>query len=264
MQIDRIEQGAGETVVLLHCSASASTQWRGLVAALADRFHAIAPDLIGYGGTDPLPPDRTLHLADELDVIRRILPTGPAGIHLVGHSYGGLVALHAARTAALTIASLTLIEPIAFWLLREAGENELFAEIMAIGSNFNAGIDRGAPESGVSAYFDYWNGPGAWRAASPEVRTYVLATAAKTYREWPNAFEPDTPLPALAAIAMPTLLIRGDKTRPPAARVVDLLTTVLPAHELAEIPGAGHMSPITHAAAVNDHILRFLARQPAQ
>ncbi len=260
MNIGRIEQGVGETVVLLHCSSSSGVQWRQLVEQLADRFHVVAPDLIGYGETDPWPPDKSLQLADETDLIRQVLPSPDKSVHLVGHSYGGLVALAAAQTAALPIKSLTLIEPIAFWLLREAGEAVLFEEILAIARDFNAGIDRGRPEAGVRAYFDYWSGAGAWRAASPDLRRYVLATAAKTYREWPNAFEPATPLAAFAHLTMPSLLIRGTRTQPSTARVVELLATVLPNHALAEIPGAGHMSPITHVDPVNAHIVDFLAR----
>jgi pimeloyl-ACP methyl ester carboxylesterase len=45
--------GGGEPVVLLHSSAASSAQWHSLRERLEDRFHLLAPDLYGYGGTDP-------------------------------------------------------------------------------------------------------------------------------------------------------------------------------------------------------------------
>jgi len=52
-RIEYLERGAGEPVVLLHCSASSSEQWRALMESLADRYHVLARDLYGYGRTSP-------------------------------------------------------------------------------------------------------------------------------------------------------------------------------------------------------------------
>ncbi len=258
MKIGGLRKGAGEPVVLLHCSSSAGLQWRQLVDRLADRYEVFAPDLIGYGETDHWPADQPLAPADEIDLIRRRLADPDAPVHLVGHSYGGLLALRAALDGLLQVKSLTLIEPIAFWLLREAGEGSLFSEILALGEGFNAGIDAGDPESGIKVYFDYWNGTSAWDAAADELRAYVLGTARKTYKEWPNAFEPTTPLSAFAQLDMPTMLVKGAETPGPTARVVALLTEALQSPRVTEVAGAGHMSPITHPDDVNDAIESFL------
>ncbi len=53
--VEYIDQGSGEPAVLLHCSASSSGQWRGLIDRLSRRFRVIAPDLYGYGRTAPWP-----------------------------------------------------------------------------------------------------------------------------------------------------------------------------------------------------------------
>ncbi len=261
MQTSGIRKGAGEPVVLLHCSSSAGAQWRDLVDRLADEFSVWAPDLIGYGETDPWPRDRPLTPDDEIALVRQGLRDPDVPIHLVGHSYGGLIALCAALAGAFRIKSLTLVEPIAFWLLREAKEHQAFAEILALGTNFNAGLDAGDPVPGIRAYFDYWNGVSAWDAASDDLRDYVLRTSAKTYNEWPNAFEPTTPLSAFADFDMPTLLVRGLATPIPTARVVELLAGAFKRPRVTEIPGAGHMSPITHSEQVNDAVESFIRSQ---
>lgn len=258
LKIGGLRRGEGEPVVLLHCSSSSGAQWRQLVDRLADRFEVHAPDLIGYGDTDAWPADASLTPEDEIALVRHGLDDPEVPIHLVGHSYGGLIALRAALAGGLRPKSLTLIEPIAFWLLREAGDDIVFAEIMAIGTGFNAGLDAGDPVSGVRTYFDYWNGMSAWDSAPEDLRAYVLRTAPKTYKEWPNAFEPTTPLAAFAGLDVPTMLIRGLDTRAPTARVVELLAGVLPRACTKEIPGAGHMSPITHVDDVNVAIDAFV------
>ena len=59
------------------------------------------------------------------------------------------------------------------------------------------------------------------------------------------------PLSEYAALDRPTLLVRGTNTTVAAAAVVDCLHRILPNHRLCEIEGARHMSPLTHADAVN-------------
>ncbi len=258
MKIGGLRAGQGPHVVLLHCSSSAGTQWRQLVERLSDRFAVWAPDLIGYGATDGWPSDVPLSPADEIELVRRSVEDADGPVHLVGHSYGGLIALNAALSGAFTLRSLTLIEPIAFWLLREVGDTALFEDILRLGVDFNAGLDAGTPVAGVRTYFDYWNGPGAWDNASSELQSYVLRTAAKTYKEWPNAFEPTTPLSAFESLATPTMLVRGTATQPPTDRIVSLLAGAVPQPRVVEIEGAGHMAPITHPVEVNDAIESFI------
>src|SRR5687768_11557963 len=96
-----------ETVLLLHCSGSSGAQWRSLIEKLGRRYRVIAPDLRSYSS-----------LARAAAPIRSILGRLSAPAHLVGHSYGGAVALHVARTRPELLRSLTLVEPSAFHLLR--------------------------------------------------------------------------------------------------------------------------------------------------
>ena len=65
--------GAGEPVVLLHCTAGSGRQWAAMVEALRPDFRVIAPDLCGYGGTTHWPGNGTFNLAVEADVIAALL-----------------------------------------------------------------------------------------------------------------------------------------------------------------------------------------------
>ena len=52
-----LEAGSGAHLVLLHggeYGASAEITWRYNIGELAKRFHVIAPDMLGWGGTDKI------------------------------------------------------------------------------------------------------------------------------------------------------------------------------------------------------------------
>ena len=134
-----------EPVVLIHCSGSSGAQWRALAASLSDRYHVLAPDLIGYGGSAPWASRAEFCLAQEAALIRSLIGRLQRPVHLVGHSYGGAVALHIARTRPELLRSLTLVEPSAFHLLRGGDAIDMagLEEIMASrGGRERLGRDR--------------------------------------------------------------------------------------------------------------------------
>jgi len=94
-----LEAGAGHDLVLLHggeYGASAEVTWRANIAALAEKFHVVAPDLLGWGQTDKL-----YSFSDPAGLrikhLQRFLETlGIAKAFFVGNSAGGGLILRAA------------------------------------------------------------------------------------------------------------------------------------------------------------------------
>ena len=85
--------------------------------ALSPRFRAIAPDLRGFGDTDPKPIDATRGLRDFTDDLHSLLEAlglvgRPGGVHLVGWSAGGAVALQYAIDHPHEVVSLVLVNPM--------------------------------------------------------------------------------------------------------------------------------------------------------
>jgi pimeloyl-ACP methyl ester carboxylesterase len=147
------EAGDGPPVLLLHASTSSGGQWRDLQAMLAGEFRTLAPDLLGYGKTSPWDPSRELSSEHELALLDAVVAHAGGGpIHLVGHSYGGLTALRLAASGRAPLASLTLVEPIAFWLLRLAGEAELYGEMRGVADAFVAAWRRGDVDGAPGAF----------------------------------------------------------------------------------------------------------------
>jgi len=106
-------------VIALHCSGSGARQWRGLGEMLGTRYDLLAPEYYGCKGIGPWTGAHAFTLADEAARIISIIDTADRKVHLIGHSYGGGVALRLAFMRPGRIASLTLYEPSAFHLLKD-------------------------------------------------------------------------------------------------------------------------------------------------
>lgn len=105
------EHGSGPPLLLLHGLGESLFTWHEILPALAARHHVIALDLKGFGRSDK--PDDGAYTADDQAalVARFIAERGLDGLTVIGHSFGGTVAL---RTAlADGIAGTTRIRRIA-------------------------------------------------------------------------------------------------------------------------------------------------------
>ncbi|WP_306190762.1 alpha/beta fold hydrolase [Streptomyces sp. MK5] len=103
----------GEPVVFLHGNVSSSAFWHTTLTRLPDRYRPVAPDLRGFGGTDPLPIDATRGLRDHVDDVAALLRAlGIERAHLVGWSMGGGVAMQFLRDHPAAVRSMTLINPV--------------------------------------------------------------------------------------------------------------------------------------------------------
>jgi pimeloyl-ACP methyl ester carboxylesterase len=252
------ETGAGEPIVLLHCSSGSSSAWVPVMGHLGQDYRVLAPDLLGYGRSAPWPRDVALAPDGELGVVQALLDVAGRPAHLVGHSYGGTVALSAARRFPPQVASLTLIEPVAFHLLRRGDEADGWREVAALAKRYLAFVGEGRDAAAAEAFATYWMGPKAWQQMPDTARDSAVRTAAKVAAEWRLMFAAEDDLDAIARIEAPTLLISGGRTRTPARRVVNILGGALPHCCHHEIADAGHMSPLTHPAVVADAIRRHV------
>ena len=253
------EAGRGPAVVCIHASASSSSQWRLLTERLAGRFRVLAADLYGAGKSPAWPGGRPLSLADEVALLRPVLAAASEPFHLVGHSYGGAVALAAALAEPERVASLVLFEPVLFSvLIAEDPTQPAAREIVAVRDETVAALERGDPHASGARFVDYWMGDGAW-AVMPAPRREALASAMSGVRaEWDAAFREPTPLSAFAALDVPVLYITGSESPASARGVARLLTKTLPRVTTIEVEGAGHMGPVTHPDRVNALIERYL------
>ena len=261
-QVSYIEAGCGEPVVLLHSSVSSSAQWRSLIEVLQPRCHVMAPDLYGYGGSDPWPGAGRLRLADEAAIVEELVARCGGPIHLVGHSYGGAVALHLALTRPEMLRSLTVIEPVSFHLLWNSDPMgvRFYGEVRELADAIWAAVANGNYREAMARFVDYWNGAGAWARLGEAQRQSIVRAAPKVALDfWSTITEPKV-LQDYAAVTAPTLLMSGGCSPAPTRRIVDLLAGTIPGASVEFISGAGHMAPLSHRDAVNEAVADHLKR----
>jgi pimeloyl-ACP methyl ester carboxylesterase len=108
-----LEAGEGEPVVFVHGNLSDGTVWREQLALLPARFRGIAPDLRGFGRSEPAPIDATRGLRDFADDLAALLDAlGLDAVHLAGHSTGGGVIMDFATAWPDRVRTLTLAAPV--------------------------------------------------------------------------------------------------------------------------------------------------------
>ncbi|MCP4149602.1 MAG: alpha/beta hydrolase [bacterium] len=253
-----IVRGQGTPVVMLHSALSSKLQWYQLISMLSPTHKAVAFDLYGYGDIAMPGYKDDYSLTDEVawvkDNLRHVIAEHEA-FHLVGHSYGGAVALRLAYELGEQILSISLFEPVAFHLLDESEDARMDAERMTrfVKTQFKLGQTDAASQ----LFIDHWNGPGTFAAFKTSmqelipdnIKTLVMNNQAL-------ADEPMT-IDDYRNIKAPMLLMAGDKSPYEAVQVSELLAAELPNARFQWVNG-GHMTPATNPERVNGIICDFI------
>jgi pimeloyl-ACP methyl ester carboxylesterase len=258
VEIAYLDEGKGPAVVVGHCSSASHKEWLPLIEALKADWRVLAPDFIGYGSSGPSPAEEPFKADADLNVLVAVAKKTRGPLHLVGHSYGAALALEAARQLGNRVKSLTLVEPVCFHLLRQERRPE-WVEIEQLGKAVLGGVAKGEDRAAAAAFMSYWLGRWRWWLSPERFKIAIAATIPKVALEFGIIVDAPTRLKDYAEIAVPTLLIKGGKTRAPARTVVDLLGQTLPNAKVETLKGAGHMSPFTHPAELNQLIRAHLA-----
>lgn len=226
---------------------------------LEDRFRVVAPDLWGFGLTESWTGEESLthdHQALLVAAVIEEVALGPA--HLVGHSYGGATALRLALRRKDLVKTLILIEPILTPLLKLAGEEKAFREYFDMAQAFLSNAATGRLEEAWRGFIDYRNGPGTWQALPAATKERFAAGTGSTVAGFHSNLSNPTSLEDVHQVQFPTLVMCGEKTTPPDRRVTEILREHIPRCQYTIIPGADHMSPLSHAEFIANAIRRHV------
>ena len=211
-------------VVLIHGSGgNAESAW-GPVQPLADRFELVTPN---RGGYPPNPPLDRIDFDEQADELAPLLGDGA---HLVGHSYGGVIALLIAARRPEAVLSLAVSEPPAFGLAR--GDPEVDRLVERLDEHFHNGPRE--PRAFAAGFMEIVGTSATVpKELPPDVERGIRALMAER-----PPWEAEIPLDRLAAAPFRKLVISGGHSAAFDA-VCDVLEERLPA-ERAVLLGAGH------------------------
>lgn len=268
------DTGNGAPLVLLHCSGADRSHWGRLIAAMSrnrrpgaatDRIRFLTPEFFGCGETRRFPAVARISLEDHVRLVATATAHVDKPIDLVGHSFGGAVALQFARRMPERVRTLTLVEPAAFHLLKGVGVEEdiLFRQIARVAMVMHIGASVPQEEARLRAmacFVDYWNGEGKWTSLPEPSRAAMADMVDVISGDFRALFSEPTSLNDCRELVPPVLLIGGDRSPAPVRRILDLLQSVLPVVSRVDIAGAGHMIPLSHAEPLAASISSFIGR----
>ena len=234
--------------LLIHSGGFGGRQWRKLGELLAPTHDVLAPDLIGYGD-DVWPPGKPFHYREDVERLAAML--GGRQADVVGHSYGGFLALQLALAHPALVRRIAVYDPVAFNVLTPEERARGFTTIKP---QYELPLD----EAWLAAFVDWWNEPGAWTKLPEPTRAAFRQVGWKMSQEVTSLMadrETD-----YARIEAPVLVLGGGKS-PEAERItVERLAQVLPHGELHVFADLGHMGPIVDGERVNRAIALSLER----
>ena len=245
--------------VALHSSASCGAQWKELISTLEHRYQMYTPDLPGYG-YEVSSTDEPGIMGDARGIIQLIHGLGEP-VHLVGHSYGGAVALKIATAIPSMIKSLTVYEPVVVSLLKGGGirETESFNSFQQLASQLACSINKGVPEQGMAIFIDFWNGDGTWANLPKKYKTRFTASARSVLANFEKAFADTLTIQDMENLHVPTLIMSGMESPTVTQNICEILSRSIPQSRYAMLPGLSHMAPVTAAEWVNPRIKHHLA-----
>lgn len=249
-------------LVLLHGQPGSPEDWAAVIARLPPQLHAVAVDRPGYGAS-PLPADgftaNAQAVLDDLDA------RGVRSTVLVGHSWGGGVALRAASLAPDRVQAVVLLASVGpgcdtslDWLLAAPGIGELSSLFAFRWTPWTArawlSLRRhwhGRPlYPGESASWQVWGH--ASKSGWPLWRTFLTEQRA-LLRELGELEA------AAASVSVPVLLIADPADRVVPVKTSQKLDATLPDSRLILLKGTGHHLPRCAPDEVADAITAFLA-----
>jgi pimeloyl-ACP methyl ester carboxylesterase len=196
---------------------------------------ALALDLPGFGATPP--PDRAWGAAEYATAVEPVLAELGSHAVVLGHSFGGRVAVHLAARRPDAVAAVVLT---GVPLIRKEGTGRPTASFRLARALHRRGIVSDARMEALREK----HGSADYRAAKGVMRDVFVTLVNESYED------------QLRALQQPLELVWGaDDTEAPlwmAQRAVELV----PSAVLTTVPGAGHMTPQTAPGVLREALLR--------
>ncbi|MES2432617.1 MAG: alpha/beta fold hydrolase [Pseudomonadota bacterium] len=245
-------RGGDRPVLALHCSLAHAGAWSGLAAALSG-VTITATDAPGHGRAADWLPGTDMHSLATAQSIAMAESLGHGRpIDLIGHSFGGTVALRIAVERPDLVRSLTLIEPVIFAAAKsvDAGAYDAFRTDHL---GFGALVAAGDFQAAAALFHSHW-GSGEALADLPErTCSYMVDRIHLIVEQNPTLLEDAAGVlraGGLEAVDVPVLLIEGATSPAIIDAIHRALAQRLPQATRLVVPGAGHMVAISHAAEI--------------
>jgi pimeloyl-ACP methyl ester carboxylesterase len=262
-KLQSTDHGEGPVVVLVHGQPGQAADWRGVAEALESGHRVFVPDRPGYGRTG----GSAVGVAANADAVGRLLDdNGVESATVVGHSFGGGVALALAQRRAELVGGLVLVGSVGTASSLGPQDRVLGLPVLGDGLAF-AGFEasrwllpalrrrstrlppalaswlRAVPEPGPAPHRGRAPSAATWRSFVTEQRALLAET-------------PELEA-GLSSVRAPTAVVAGRRDRVVPAQAAADLAEAIPGAELVWVPDAGHLVPQEAPRVLVDIVRRY-------
>lgn len=272
-ELEVTELGRGEPLVLVHGSLSDLRSWSNVAPELAQQFRTISYSRRYHWPNERIPKGVDYAMDDQVADLQALLEevaVEPA--HLVGHSYGGYLALLAAVRSPRLVRTLVLAEPPVLPLfvsippkpvellklaLRRPAVALSIVRFVAKGIDpATKAVQRGANEEAIRHFGTAVLGNDAYSLLSDERMGQIRANFIES--EFLGSGFSDLTADEVAKVNQPTLLLGGEDSPPLFGHLLDRLEELLPNVERAAVEASSHNVHEDNAAAYVLRVSQFL------
>ena len=248
-QIAYRRSGEGPPLVLVHGTAANHSRWNPVLPTLEKRFTVYAVDRRGRGSSGD---GHGYAVAREFEDVAALIDSIGEPVNLLGHSYGGLLALEATLLTQ-NIRKLVLYDPGI-----EAGEKiypheviERLEALLKAGDRDGVVATTMREVAGLSSEtVEYMRTLPVWQTRVAAAHTIPRELrAVKAYRFDPEQFR---------HLEVPTLLLSGGSSPAALRRAAEAADKALPDSRIVVMPGQGHAAMDTGTDLFTAEVLRFL------
>ncbi len=240
-----------EALVFLHGVGGNGSVWEFQKEAFSDVYDVVGWDAPGYGGRDLIAPFTIDSLAEQLAL--DLAEAGHESCHLVGHSFGGMIAQALAKNHPNKLISLVLSGTSPAFGSPDGDFQKKFLDARL------KPLDEGKTLADLA--------PGivpTLVADNPDPRGIEIAIASmsscpsETYRASMKAIVQFDMRYDLQAISVPTLVLAGEKDTNAPAPMMEKMAAKIPGAKYTVLPSAGHLSNLEQPDAFNAVLKDFL------
>lgn len=232
------EAGQGTPILLIHGTGGDSGVWFGSFARLAETHRVIAYDRRGFGSSTPLKAGGYLDVQAD-DAAALIAERGLAPATVVGHSWGGLVALALAIKHPELVGTLVLMEPP--YLAKENATPDFLLTIVRVKLQAQFKSDQCAAATFFRFTTHRTDGVTSFDQLPVQAQAAGLRSAAGSMAELDAGTGEELAEGQVAQIKVPVLLLEGAVSQPLFRSLAGRLATLLPQAHVQVIPAAGHL-----------------------
>lgn len=253
-------EGEGPAVLLLHGIPTSGELWRDVIPRLSGRARVIAPDLLGYGRSEPprgLPVDivahaeRMVELLDALEVERATV---------VGHDIGGGVAQILAIRSPERVERLGLVNSVCYdsWPIPEMKAIQATAPVF---EHLPPGLTTDGLRLGLLRGFVHRDR--GERFLEAFLAPFSTSEGLHVFTEHARALHSrhtEEIAPLLPELRIPVEVVWGEQDPFQKVKYGERLAADIPTAELTRIPDSSHFAPADAPEEVADALLRLLDR----